>query len=705
MACSLRFLRAFAVLAVVAGAAMAQEAPSRDLDDITYEGVIDRSTPIEAEKMLQIWANRLGTLIVVDPSVAPVKLKFLQSDVTLTWGLFKRLLEFHDVVLEEREVKGRWITYATRRGGLLPKGTVSSPIIGPEGALPRREEVVTAILQVTHGSAPDIFANLRQIQAVRDQNHTGNMLYVRGPEVILVVDFASNVDYYTRLVRAMDVRAPGQVTRVFSVTYAPVEDVVRVIAGLLHGPGAPGQPPGFGPLAPNIIPDVRANKLFVQCYADQLEDIKWMIGELDVKALEKPTTRHFYACEHADAVYLAGKLSEVFAGGAASPSRRKGKAAPPPVAPSAPAAPAAAKDVTAIDTRIVADERSNALIITADETVYLEILDALRGGPGHPGLDRAARRVLVEAQVFENSTPTDNVTIGFELAGLQNPKHGELRPAGATSFGLSTTSLDPTTNRIVRTPNLGSGLMGVVTQGGFDRLPLILQAVASLEKTRLVTTPFAVTNDNEEVKFSSGVSIAYPKNAYGAVGGGVGLTTIEYANATTDLTVRPQVHSDQSLTLEVNVQLKSIAGTGGPGLPPTLDTRSYEGTVTVPNMSYVIFGGLESETSTVSEDKMPYLGDVPILGHLFKHQQRTRSRAKIYIFIRPVILADDDRGFVRLSTRLREHAQVEAEREEWLPPIAPEWVMKTPEKTLQDRVFEVFGTGSGCPFSTQPSKD
>lgn len=686
------------------------EDPPRSLDDVAYEGVIDRGTPIDVDKMLQIWGSKLGTLIVADPSIAGVRVRFVQSDITLTWGLFKQLLAFHGVAIEERQSNGRWILLATRRGNLPPVQQPATPIVGAGAPLPPREEIVTAILQVTHGSAPDIFQNLRQIQAIRDQNRVGSMLYVRGPEAILIVDFVSSVEYYSRLVRAMDVRAPGQVTRVFHVSFAPVDEAARVLVGLLPKPGA--NVPGIGQtgtLAPSIIPDLRTNKLFVQCYADQLDEIQWMLSELDVKAQTRETTRHFYACRFADANYLAQKLSEIF--GTAGPtgaSRRPSKDGKAPVAPAAPGptSTAAAKDVSAIETRIVADERSNALIITAEDNVYREILEVLEGTPARPGLDRAARRVLIEVQIWEIATPTDNLQIGFELEGLQTPRKGQFLPVGGTSFGLSQTQFDPTTGTLSRTPNLGAnGFVAALTKDRFDRLPIILHAIASLEKTRLVTTPFAVTNDNEEVKFSSGTSTAYVKNTYGSVGPGIGATSVEYADATTDLTVRPQVHSDQSLTLEVSVHLKSIAGTGGPGLPPTLDTRSYDGVVTVPNMKYVVFGGLENETSNWSEDKVPLVGDVPILGNLFKNKQWTKSRARIYIFIRPTILGDDDRGWARLTQELREKAHVEAERDEWVPEIASEWIFRAPDSTMQDRLFEIFGTGSGCPFSSQPQPE
>src|SRR5205814_4459164 len=86
--------------------------------------------------------------------------------------------------------------------------------------LPPREELLTALVQVTNGAGNDIFATVRGL-LVRDVNRIGNILYVRGPEVIIIVDYSANVEYYLKIIRALDVQAPGQITRVIPIQYAP----------------------------------------------------------------------------------------------------------------------------------------------------------------------------------------------------------------------------------------------------------------------------------------------------------------------------------------------------------------------------------------------------------------------------------------------------------------------------------------------------
>jgi general secretion pathway protein D len=715
-----------ALLALTLFAPLAQpraHAQGNSQDDVEYGFVIDPTVPVDADKWLKDWSKQLKTTILADPQMSGVKIKFLVSDVKLTWGVFKKVLDFYDVVLEEKQVGEHWIMFAHLRRNLPTKAGPPFPVVD-EKTLPPREQIVTAVLQVQNGAGNDIFATVRGL-LVRDVNRIGNILYVRGPEVIIIVDFSSNVEYYLKIIRALDVTAPGQTTQVYRIEFAPAEDISRVLQTLVRpagGGGQGGQPGvpigvtgGATLIPPQIIPDPRTNKLIVQAYKHQHDEIKKMISELDVRAPNRPPTFHVYKCKNVDADYLAGKLSELFGTGGGGGSSRKGgsssaggaggAAAPPRASPApggfgnvnqAGAGNGQQKaDFSAIQTRIVSDELSNSLLISAEEPIYRNILLLLEGNAELPGLDKARRRVLIEAQIWEIATPTDNLTIGFELAAVDNPAAGSFRPSALTSFGLSTVAIDPTTQTLGRIPNFSNGLVGVLTKDTFDKLPVIVQAIANLENSRLVTTPFALTNDNTETVFE--ITNKIPYQTANLAGSGISQGTVQTIDVKTALTVTPQVNSLENLTLTIDVVLSSIGAAGSPNLPPATNERHYKGEVTVPNMKYVVFGGLESESWGEVEQKVPWLGDIPILGHLFKLKQWTHTKNKLYIFVRPTIFLDD-RGLVRVSEDLRDKVHVAAERDEWLPPIASERMVLAPWKTVQDDAFEVFGAGSGNPF-------
>ena len=110
-----------------------------------------------------------------------------------------------------------------------------------------------------------------------------------------------------------------------------------------------------------------------------------------------------------------------------------------------------------------------------------------------------------------------------------------------------------------------------------------------------------------------------------------------------------------------------------------------------------MFGGLDQQSVSVVAEKLKNIGDIPILGYLFKQWQKTKMKTSVYVFVRPVIFFD--RGFrddVRATEFLRKKAHEEGGREEWLPPVVPDENSRI--GSLQDKVFEVFGTGSGNPF-------
>src|SRR5205807_2453209 len=117
-----------------------------------------------------------------------------------------------------------------------------------------------------------------------------------------------------------------------------------------------------------------------------------------------------------------------------------------------------------------------------------------------------------------------------------------------------------------------------------------------------------------------------------------------------------------------------------------------------------VFGGLESENYEQSENKVPFLGDVPILGHLFKTKTWSHTKSKIYIFVRATIFTND-RSLTRVSEDLRDQAHVLAEQDEWIPPVVSERLVRAPGRTVQDEVFDVFGTGSGNPFGASPKDE
>lgn len=690
--------------------ARAQEAPS---DSATMKSEWASGQDIEAAAIIAQWGKKFGALVVVDPQIQPIRIKFLTTvNSDLTWGAVKAILDFNDVVIVESQPApgGPFVIRAHHRRNINQKeGPPWRYVPGEE--VPDFDELVTAVFQVKHGAGNSIFATVRGL-LTRDTNRIGNILYVQGPEVIIIVDLASKVRYYARVIEALDVAGPRKLMKSFQVNFAPVQELANILTTVLQQlagqqGGQPGQPVvvapgGQGAGQATVLADPRTNKLVVVAFPIDMPLVEDVIQELDVR-VAAPTGRfHVYPCKDADAQDLAGKIQELFTGQKA-PTKSSSSGQPGGQGTvgtsggsgvTSVAIEGGAGGVGEVETRIVADERTNSLLIQAEERSYREILQVLNE------LDKKRRRVLIEAEVWEISKPTDQLQIGFELAALTNAHDDSTRPVGASAFGLSTVSVKQDANGnavgLTRTPNLAQGITAVLTRDTFDKLPVIMNAIANFEEARLVTKPFAVTNDNTPSTFTLSNRQPFLTTTVNNV---ASQQNVQFVDANSTLTIEPQVNSEDNLTLKLTLEISSFSGSGSVNLPPGTNSRKYEGEVTVPNGRYVVFGGLEQDTERVVEAKIPFLGDIPILGHLFKNWSRSRTKTKVYIFVRPTIFEQNSfAGEERLGSHLREKIHFESARDEWLPPIVPDRFMQGPGYDLQDEAFDTFGTGSGDPF-------
>ncbi len=706
----------FLLLAGAAREASAQEKPS---DSASKEEFFRANDEVAASQILATWATKFDALLVQDPQVASVRIKFLTNTKTeMTWGAIKQILDFYDVVVVESQptAGGPWLIRAHHRRSISQKeGPPWRYVEGDE--VPEHDEIVTAVFQIKNGAANSIFATVRGLQT-RDTNRIGNILYVPGPEVLIIVDLASKVRYYGRVIEALDVEGPRQRMEIYQINYAPVQDLASVLTNVIATlGGATGQQQGGGPVVVNqpgrpggasqVLADARTNQLIVAAFPSDFTLIERVINALDVR-VAPPTGRfHVYKCKDADAEDLAAKIQELFTG--VAPATRSSSSTtqqpnrpgmtPRPTATAGAAVLSEATGVNEVETRIVADERTNSLLIQAEDRAYREILTVLEQ------LDRKRRRVMIEAEVWEIATPSDSMTIGFELAALTNAHEDSNRPSAATSFGLSQldieTDADGNPTRLSRLPSLAGGITAVLTRDTFDKIPILMTAVANFSESRLVTKPFAITNDNTPATFTLADRQPFLTTTVNNV---ASQQNVQFVDANSTLTIEPQVNSEENLTLKLTLEISTFGARPSSDLPPATNTRKYEGEVTVANNHYVVFGGLERETESFTESKVPFLGDIPILGHLFKNWTRDRSKTKLYIFIRPTIFADEGFGAEkRLASAMRERAHVESAREDWLPPIVPDRYLKGAGYTLQDEAFDVFGSGSANPFSAGAS--
>ncbi|MCA8924212.1 MAG: hypothetical protein KDD82_20550 [Planctomycetes bacterium] len=670
------------------------------LDAVRFRFSYTPEQEVHPADFLALWARALGALAFDSPELrsTPVRMRFLTGlDAELSWREAKQILATYGVtVVETRPPGGTWIV----RAQLTPMVAQTEPppyrYVGEGEALPEHDAVVTAVFPIKHGAASQIFGTLRNL-ANRDRGFGANgSFYVPGSELIVITDLASRVRYYRRLIAALDVPGPRLDMRVFTLVFAPAQEAAAAITAVLTAFGQGGNPQLQQAAAggsPTVVTEPRTNQLIVVAGGGDMQLVSDVIARIDRPVPDPLDNLRVYEPQAADATYLAGKLAQLLGGGdAAEPAAPDGQDLPQ--GPSQVVIPDETRFSFA-DTRIVADERRNVLMIQAPEDRMQRILSLLGQ------LDRNPVRVQIEIQIWEISEP-DSLTLGVEFTGLSDAHQGSIRPILATGFGGSALAPNAAGTGVTRIPSELSGggnfgFVGALTKDSFDRIPIVARALATHSETRLINRPFALTNDNTPVSFSFSDEIPYQTTNF--VQGSGQATGVAYVDASSALEVTPQVNANDTLTLKISLNLSAFTAGGGAGLPPPKSSRDYSGVVTVPNNRYIVFGGLTQESESVEERKVPFLGDLPILGHLFKTWTRTRDARRLYVFVRPTILADPEfKDEVEFAARARREVHAMAKRDAWLPPLIPDSRLGDPTRSLVDEALDVFGTGSADPL-------
>ncbi|HEX5135831.1 MAG TPA: hypothetical protein VFY93_02585, partial [Planctomycetota bacterium] len=257
-------------------------------------------------------------------------------------------------------------------------------------------------------------------------------------------------------------------------------------------------------------------------------------------------------------------------------------------------------------------------------------------------LDIPKDQVLLEATLI-SLTRTDDFDLGVELTGIDEGGLTSDTPSGfgVTNWGLSTfedTDNDgiPDINVPTALTEPGGGLVaGIFRNGG---IPVLLHAVQRLNNAKILSMPSVVTYENESATITSQQQQPVSEQtefSSGAVGQGFQ----DYVNAGVTLTVSPHISADNYLRLEIELEVSSFTGSSASvGLPPPKLENRLISTVALPNGYTVVMGGLIGEEETLSEDKIPLLGDIPGLGYLFKHKTRRKVHRNLFIFVTPHIL-------------------------------------------------------------------
>jgi len=411
-------------------------------------------------------------------------------------------------------------------------------------------------------------------------------------------------------------------------------------------PGVPDKP------APRIIADTRQDAIIVFAVPEDHLRIEELITLLDQKVHYKRGNIHFRPVEHTNAGELAELLTELIRGGLGTPQgtgrrptgRRPGQRG---------AGPVSSGTLTGAQEEpvIVADDRTNSLLIQATAT-QIEDLDGIIAN-----IDVPRDQVLVEAALIE-LTVDDLFRFGVELVSATTQNSPDER----TFFGLSRPSglstLEDTDGDLIPDINIPNAANAGLTAGIFDnaRFPVILQALSTSTKARALNMPSVVVEDGSQAVMTVRDQVPFPISE--DTDTGITRQRVEFTDAEITLDISPHISSDNYLRLHIHQTVESFRGQTDPSLPPPTTSREIETDIVVPDGYTVVLGGLITESSQESDEGVPWLKDIPLLGWVFGSQRDTASNTSLFLFVTPRILRNPKSDFTEYHRASWERKQL-----------------------------------------------
>jgi general secretion pathway protein D len=496
----------------------------------------------------------------------------------------------------------------------------------PSNDLPERvsatsDEFVTQVLEVKNVSAAQLIPILRPMIA-----QYGHLAAYPASNILIISDHASNVNRIMRIIRRIDL-ASGTEPEIVPLQNASAAEIVRVVNSLYTGANS-----AEGATV-KVVADERSNSVLIAGEQSQRLRVRALVAHLDTPLEAGGDTRVRYL-HYADAEKMAPKLKEQITGIA--------QAATGPAGAGAGAAGGPASAQAEKNAMVWADPTNNALVITAPPKIMRAVMDIV------DKLDIRRPQVLVEAIIAEVDIDKD-AELGVNWAAFSNgtnvPAAGFVSPVGGTSIvDLAGAVQNPAnvTTALLQGTTLGIGRIA----GSGVNFAAVLRAIRGDTNTNVVATPSAVTMDNQEAELKVAQEVPFVTgqftNTTAVTGGTVNpFQTIQREEVGTILKVTPTISPEGSaVMLKISIESSSIGQKPAGAVDLVTNKRTVTTTVLIEDGGIVVLGGLIEDNSVKGENRVPYLGNIPIIGLLFKTRNATSTKNNLIMFIRPKILRD-----------------------------------------------------------------
>ncbi len=485
--------------------------------------------------------------------------------------------------------------------------------MGTEGAA-GPDDLATQVVQLRNVGATQLVPILRPLIP-----QYGHLVAHSGSNMLIISDRAANVSRMLNIIRRID-QASDEDIEVVPLQHASAAEIVRIMTALMQTPRSDGVP-----ITTSLVADSRTNSVLIGGdRADRLR-LRTLIAHLDTPLDAGGDTQVRYL-RYADAEELATKLQTHFSGQLQA----------------AAAGQAAGAGGARNEVSVWADTQTNALVVNAPPKMMRALMQIV------DKLDIRRAQVLVEAIIVEVIVDRQNelgVSVGVaDTTGQNSPLAVTNFPdflSGVVQLGTAAagSATDPT------------GLLGEGATIGIGRISdsgvsfaAILAAVEGDANTNLISTPSIVTTDNEEATLNVGQEVPFVTGSFTSTGSSTSTVnpfqTIQREQIGVKLAITPQINDGDSMVLEISQEISSIAQSAAGAVDLITNQRIIETTVIVDDGEILVLGGLLEDVLRESDQRVPILGSIPLLGNLFRSRQTEKTKTNLMVFIRSTILRD-----------------------------------------------------------------
>jgi general secretion pathway protein D len=589
----------------------------------------------DLSQIIQAVSEVTGKNFIIDPRV--------NAKVTMLSATPMSPAAFYEAFLAVLQVYGYVAVPAGKVIKIVPNTDLRQmPSIDlPNDVSSTSDEIVTQIITLKNINAGALVPILRPL--VPPYGHLA--AYPAG-NILIISDRASNVSRLVRIIQRMD-ESGDEPIELIPLRNAGAGEVVKIITSLNSGAGAEAG----GALA-KVVADERTNSVILTGERGQRLRLKALIFNMDTPSATGGDIQVRYL-RYADAEKLAEKL--------------KGQATATAKAQGGPAAQAAAQGAQGgtpnVDASVTiwADIPTNALIITAPPKIMKSLMTVI------DKIDIRRAQVHVEAIIVEiDVNKSSNLGVQWLLFGQGSstvPAGVINLPGAGTSIvdlaalalsGAAVGTSSTTTPGVTGVPTISSSTVGTGATIGVGRIAntgvsfaALVQALRSDGSSNIISTPSLVTMNNEEaeVKVTQEIPLitgSFANTTASVAGTSSPFQTIQREEVGTILKVTPHINEGNSVQLKIEQEDSSPGAKLTDSADISTNKRSIKTTVLIEDGGIIVLGGLISDTVTESEDRVPGLGAIPIIGNLFKSRSGSRQKKNLMVFIRPKILRDAD---------------------------------------------------------------